>query len=305
MRIAIIGGTGLLGNATANLLLKRGIEVYLLSRNLPAIIQDGAHWNLVDKCDYKSLINILSKIRPDAIVDFASLLQHSCEASPSNAININVTGTLNVLESCRILNIPKLLFASSIAVYGERHDLMGEEDPIPVDLSLYGATKFLSETLGMRYQRLYGINFLALRYSGIFGLDSHQRSERSQGMAKIRQQILECSSGKDVQMSEVTGKERVHLTHVSEAANATCMALLAKQTDHNIYNIAGPLENYVSLEELYSSVSLLFPNAGKVIWSKKRAREAGPLDLSRFTRDFNFKPKVSILEGLKLEFGLN
>ena len=143
--------------------------------------------------------------------------------------------------------VKRVIFASSIAVYGERRDLMTEVDCIPADNSLYGASKYFGELLGLQYKKTYGIDFVALRYSGIFGFDPAERSERSAGMALVRQQILECVTGKDVVFNNISGSERVHLTHVEDAARATVAAIRLGAHQHGVYNVGGPSENYLCL----------------------------------------------------------
>ncbi len=186
------------------------------------------------------------------------------------------------------------MFGSSIALYGARSDAMREADPVPADVSLYGMTKRLGEMLGERFRSSDGLEFVALRYSGVFG----PGAATSPGMAQVRQRILQCARGEDVVVEGASGDERIHLTYVTDAAEATCRALLAPVPAHSIYNVAGPAENYVSLHELHALVGEIVPGTGRALWSG-RARSAGLVDTTRIAADLGWRPAISLKEGLR------
>jgi nucleoside-diphosphate-sugar epimerase len=296
MRTAILGGTGSIGMATAMQLAEQGVEVTLLSRRPPAALPKGVEWRPVDVSDQASVRKALSDPKPDRVVHLAALLQFASQEDPPEAARVNVDGTRHVLEACRSLRIRRVVFGSSIAVYGERSDLMRETDELPPEASLYGVTKQLAERLGERFRLDHGIQFVALRYSGIFA----GGKAMSAGMARVRERILECARGGDVQIDGASGEERAHLTHVRDAAAATCAALLAeKSPPHSAYNVAGPAENYVSLRQLHALVCELVPGAGRALWSSQLARSAGPVDTSRISQDLGWRPTVALREGLQ------
>ena len=294
MRIAILGGTGSIGLATAARLARHGAAVTLLSRRPAPAIPDGTTWRACDVTEYPSLRESLAGAGIERVVHLAALLQFACETDPAQAVRVNVDGTLNVLAACRELGIRRVVFGSSIAVYGDRSDAMRETDPLPHDVSLYGATKRLGEMLGERFRQRWGLEFVALRYSGVFG----PGEAASAGMALVRQRILQCARGEDVRVEGACGDERSHLTHVDDAADATCIAVLGDAPARTLYNVAGPAENHVSLRELHALVSELVPDAGRALWSG-RARSAGPVDISRIAEDFGWRPRVALKDGLR------
>lgn len=293
MRTAIVGGTGSIGLATAARLVQLCDRVTILSRRPPSALPDGVEWQCVDVIDSGTLRSVLAERKIERVAHLAALLQFACDDNPAGAVRINVDGTLNVLEACRDLGIRRVVFGSSIAVYGERADAMRETDPVPADVSLYGMTKRLGELLGERFRSSHGLEFVALRYSGIFGLGE----AGSRGMAQVRQRIFECARGKDVVVEGASGDECIHLTHVNDAAEATCHALVAPALPRSIYNVAGPAGNHVSLRELHALVRALVPGAGRAIWSG-RARTAGPVETRRIAEDLGWAPSISLHEGL-------
>ena len=293
MHVALIGGTGLIGTASADALLAAGHAVTLISRHPSGSPAGGAQWMRGDICDAGAICAALAEARPDAVLHLAAYLQFACEQNPAEAVRVNVDGTLNVLEACRSLGIGRLVFGGSIASYGERGDLMREDDPPAAATGLYGMTKRLGEMLGARYAALHGLTFVSLRYGGVFG----PVEVKSAGMALVRQRIKETARGADVVIEGASGSERTHLTHATDAALATLAALTHRRPAHQVYNVAGPEANHMSLEEMHAAVRRLAPRAGRAIFSG-RGRSAGPVDTTRLRADLGFAPAVSVEAGL-------
>lgn len=293
MRVALIGGTGLIGTASAAALLAAGHSVTLISRNAPGRPSRGPAWVRGDIGDAAGIRAALAEARPDAVLHLAAYLQFACEQNPAEAVRVNVDGTLNVLEACRDLGIARLVFGGSIATYGERADLMREDDPPAAATGLYGMTKRLGEMLGARYAALHRLTFVSLRYGGVFG----PVEVKSAGMALVRQRIRETARGADVVIEGASGNERFHLTHVTDAAAATLAALSHPRPAHQVYNVAGPDANYLSLAEMHGVVRRLAPGAGRAVFSG-RGKSAGPVDTTRLRADLGFVPTVSVEAGL-------
>ncbi len=296
MRVALIGGTGLIGTACAQAAIAAGLAVTLVSRRPPERPVAGAPWLRGDIGEAGSIREALAGARPDAVLHLAAYLQFACEQNPAEAVRVNVDGTLNVLEACRTLGIARLVFGGSIASYGERIDLMREDDAPAASTGLYGMTKRLGEMLGARYSALYGLSFVSLRYGGVFG----PVEVKSAGMALVRQRVKETALGRDVLIEGASGSERFHLTHVSDAAGATLAALVHPHPGHQVYNVAGPNENYMSLEQMHAAVRRLVPGAGRAIF-RGQGRSAGPVDTGRLRTDLGFTPAVCVADGLALD----
>lgn len=289
MRVAIIGGTGQIGLATAECLASMGVETCIVSRRAPDAVPAHVQWLEADVANGESVYACLRQFAPQSIINFAAVLQFACDQTPRAAIDVNIEGALNVLEACRRLNVKRLIFGSSIAVYGERSTLMREDDPIPADANLYALTKLIGERLGEQYRKKCGFEFLALRYSGIFG----GVEAATHGMSQVRSKILKTASGEDVVIREASGEELIHLTHVSDAAEATCRALFEPTPSHSIYNVAGPSENYISLRDLHGVVRQAHPKCGDISWNG-RAKSAGPVDTTRLSEDLKYFPRRKV-----------
>lgn len=302
--VLVVGGNGLIGRATIGQLADLGVGITVLSRTRGVPYPEGVRWIQCDVTDRDRLLEILCSVRPDAVLHLAALLQYACESDPVSAVRINVDGTLHVLEACRTAGVARVVFGSSIAVYGQTDTLTEEDDWTAKDVNVYGMSKLMGESIGAAFARRFGLSFVSLRYSGVFGPEPLERVlQGSPGMSLVRKKVIETVAGTDVEIDGASGAEQIHLTFVDDAAEATTLALLRPCPTFAVYNVGGPPENYVTLEALHSAVKALVPTAGKVIW-KGAGRTAPPLALDRIARDLHFHPKVSLAEGLKAMLGM-
>ncbi len=298
MRILVTGATGLIGRALLMQLAQAGHEIVALVRR-PFEAPAGVTVEQADIRDSAMVSAAFGRHYPEVVIHLAALLQFACEEDPHLAVDINVNGTVNLLEACRRYGICRMVFGSSVAVYGRRDDLMHEDDPPSPGISVYGETKRLGEILGARYSALYGSEFIALRYSGIFG----PGAAASRGMALARHLIKSTAEKPHVEVPDVSGDETVHLTYLTDAVQATrLIALRDGPLPHTVYNIGGPDENLLSLRQFHDAVRRVVPSAGDVHYAGPAARSLGPLDTSRLRADLGFRPAYSVDDGLRDEF---
>jgi UDP-glucuronate 4-epimerase len=154
----------------------------------------------------------------DAVVHLAALagVRPSMDR-PFDYLSTNVTGTLRLLEHCRVHGIPHFVFASSSSVYGPDTPLPAEESTTPDPCSPYALTKLHGEQWGRLYSRLHGLRFLALRFFSVWG--PGQRPDLA--LEAFRRKI---EAGEPVVING-DGSQRRDLTHVSDVARAVELAL--------------------------------------------------------------------------------
>ena len=297
-RILVFGGNGLIGAHTVPLLVERGHEVVAFSRGARAAdgvigVEQG------DIADKAAVTRAFAKWRPEAVLQLAATLQFHCEEDPAGAVATNLTGAANAFEAAAGHGTRRFIFASSIAAYGERRDLMREDDPPPAQVTLYGEMKRLGERLGAQFAKLAGMEYAALRYSGVFGPRDPSSGASGRGMSLARHLLIETAGGRDAELDFVDGSETVHLTYVADAAEATVRALTNAGIAHALYNIGGPAENHLSLKGFHAAVKRAAPMAGAAHFGPRPGAKG-----ARMRDDLGYAPRHSVEDGVKMALGI-
>jgi UDP-glucose 4-epimerase len=156
MRVLLTGAAGLIGRASARLLSEGGHEVLATDLRPPraagappatATASGAVRWERLDVRHGEKVLATLAEHRPDAVVHLAA--RHFipwCERFPAATLQTNVVGTQNVIEGALRAGVPRLLFASSAAVYAPSAAPLREDSPLGPD-DVYGASKAAGEQL--------------------------------------------------------------------------------------------------------------------------------------------------------------
>jgi UDP-glucose 4-epimerase len=191
MRILITGGAGFIGSHVVDALLDRGAEVamadHLVRSPKPwfgeALLR-GAQLYVADVRDLGALRPAFQAARPEVVLHLAAQadVRHSV-SDPSFDAQVNVAGTVAVLEGAREVGARRVVMASTAAVYGDPEEIPTTEDAPIAPLSPYGTSKAAAEWYLAQYQRLYGISTLALRMANVYG--PRQDPEGEAGVVSI------------------------------------------------------------------------------------------------------------------------
>lgn len=298
MKVLVTGGAGFLGSFVVRELMSAGQTPVVLDLHVPGNFGDGLSVEIpvvrggIEDLDF--LLRAMAGHAVDRVVHLAGFLQFGCARDPWKAVEVNVGGTLNILEASRRMGVKKIVFASSGAVYGPRTDPIDEDSPILPSVSLYGTTKFLGEVLLKHYNDLYGIPFVALRYWGIYG----PGEVHSPGVAEVIKRIESTIDGRDVVIDEVGVDDRRHFLFVKDAARATVRALTAANTEHSVFNIAGGPDSYVTFGQFHRIIKTLHPGAGGAVFRGK-GQDRGMVDISRACAELGYHPSFSLENGIR------
>ena len=170
-KIIVTGGAGFIGAHIANALVKEGYEVHVvdnLSAGKKENVNPKAMLHIVDIRDKESLTPILKDAKYVFHEAAFPQVQYSIE-NPIETNEINVEGTLNVLEASRVSKVKRVIFASSSAVYGDQEKLPITENMQVNPLSPYGAQKHIGEVYMRLYAQIYGLETVSLRYFNVYG----------------------------------------------------------------------------------------------------------------------------------------
>lgn len=295
MSILVVGGTGFIGSHLVRKLIEEGERVVIFDV-IPNIepIKDIADKLKVVRGDATNITDILHTIKENEVKDIyhlVALLADVSQDKPMLALKVNVESTLNILEASRILNVGKVIFASSVAVYDINDTAPVDEGAPSKPISVYGATKTLSEFYGMHYNRYFGVDFRALRFTTIYGLGKFG------GSTGICSMLIEKSAiGQAV---EVDAADAVtDWLYIKDAVSSLLLARDVENPKNRIYNIGGGshsvrevvdvVKRFIHDAKIELKAKRLFPWPPSYSWLKAR-EELGyqPLfDIQNGVKDF-------------------
>jgi len=296
-KVLITGGAGFIGSHVVDLLIKNGYSI--------AVVDDlstGIKKNLNAKAKlYK--INILSprlsdvllRFKPDAIVHHAAQINvRSSVQKPIFDAKTNILGSINLLEACRRSKVKKIVYANSGgAMYGEPERLPCSENHPVHPLCPYGISKQTVEHYLWLYQKLYGLDYIALRYANVYGPRQDPKGEA--GVVAI---FLDKMLARERPVIFGDGDQTRDFVFVSDVAEANLRAL-QKETKNRAFNIGSGKK---------TSVNQLFKSLRKILRSQIKPK-FGPaipgevrdivLDPSLAKKELGWEAKTALFEGLK------
>jgi UDP-glucose 4-epimerase len=247
MRLLVTGGAGYVGSIVAQHLVARGDEVTVfdsLVRGHRAAVPDGARLVEGDLLDPQALRGALAG-GCDGVLHFAALaLVAESVAHPERYYRGNVVGTLNLLDAMREAGVPRLVFSSTAATYGEPESDPITEDEPATPVNAYGNTKLAVDRMIGDECRAHGLAAVSLRYfnvagaSGALGEDHHPETH-------LIPLILGAAAGRRDHVSILgtdyatdDGSAVRDYIHVDDLARAHLLALeKAVPGRHEIYNL--------------------------------------------------------------------
>lgn len=176
-KILITGALGQIGTElTPALRNKYGIENVIASdikHNPPQNVKELGPYATIDVTDKESLKNTISKYNIDTVFHLAAILSATGERDPQLCWNVNMTGTMNVLEAAVYFKLSKVIIPSSIAVWGKyAPQINTPQESVLKPTSMYGITKVAGELLCDYYVNKFGLDCRGLRYPGIISSET-------------------------------------------------------------------------------------------------------------------------------------
>ncbi|NIO20372.1 MAG: NAD-dependent epimerase/dehydratase family protein [Candidatus Aenigmarchaeota archaeon] len=211
--------------------------------------------------------------------------------NPSAYMEVNVGGTLNLLELSRIYNVKNFIYASTSSVYGNNKKIpFSESDPVNNPISPYASTKRSAELMCYTYHHLYDMPVTCLRFFTVYG----PRGRPDMAMYKFTSLI---DQGKPIEMYG-DGTSKRDYTYITDVVDGITNAL-KKRFDFEIFNLGNS-----KTVELRYMISLIEKNLGKRAKVERKPEQPGDVpatwaDISKSKRLLGYKPKVSIEEGVK------
>lgn len=306
-KVIVIGGGGFIGSHLVDVLLDTGVKKVTIyddfsrgkTQNLKYSLNDkrvGVYENGGDICNYET-VNDAIKGHHIVFHLAAKWLLH-CIKYPTTAFDVNVKGTMNILQSSVQNNIEKVVFSSSASVYGDALYLPMDENHPYNNKNLYGATKISCESLFTAFKYQYDLNFVSLRYMNVFGPRQDDKNIYS-GVIPIF--LRKAMNGLPIIING-DGSQKYDFVYVKDIAQANILAAITKN-NYNFYNVGSGVQT--SIKALVSLMSKKIDKKFKVTYknyTKDDARSLvknrlGSLDLIK--KDLLYKPNFSLEKGIE------
>ena len=284
MRVSVLGGSGFIGPRVMRRLVEHGHEVHCMdiAPDAPSLdpLRDQIQIVRGDITLMDDVVEALTLSKPDRILNLAYALGAG-ESDPHPQVRLNILGMDNCFEAARILGIRRVVYASSLAVYGGQRlhgeRAVTEEDP-RLGTGIYAVSKIFNEHQADWYNRAFDMAITGVRPANITGPDKVRGS-----MNHVQCQVLPARN------EPVTFPHRDTMTlplHVDDIAEVFLRVTLAEETHHAIYNSGG---HSVSLGELAATVREFLPDAEITFDEEEGGRERSGLflmDNSRLVEEF-------------------
>lgn len=300
--VLVTGGAGFLGAHLVRALALRGDRVVAYDNGLTGTPRSLADLEgkvaLVDGdvTDLSHLCRTVQQHGVDQIIHGAAISSMLPSIQrPAQAVQVNIAGSVNVLETMRLFPIERCLHISSEETYGEARGEPIREDQHLDPVTPYGATKVAVEHLGRSYRRFFGTCVFHVRTSYVYG----------SGLPRPRPPktfIEDALAGRPTVLPS-GAEQRADYTYIRDFVAGTIALLDCPEPRHDAYNIAGG--HGVTLKELAAVVEGLIPGArielgpGPLEYMPGiRYPRKGTLDIRRAREDFGYNPQYDLRRGL-------
>ena len=298
-RVLVTGGAGFIGSHLAAALLAAGADVTVMDDLTgggdPAALPAGVRFVRGSILDQPLLADVTAGRRLMFHQAALGSVPRSVE-QPRLYHDVNVTGTLNVLEAARAAGVARVMFAASSSAYGDNPALPKREDMPPAPLSPYAANKVADEAMMSAYAHSYGVDTVCLRYFNIFGPRQSPDNAYAAVIAAFAKAIV--NGRRPVIFGD--GEQSRDFTYIDNVVRANLLAATAAAPLRGaVINVA--CGRRVTVTELAVAMAKLLGRPDLV--PEYRAERAGDVkhslaDLTVARRLLGYEPVVAFADGL-------
>jgi len=303
MRYLVTGGAGFIGNALVRRLLRDGHQVVVLDdlstgrvENLDGV--DVVEMRVTSVTNEKDVGEVAKHVDGAFHLAAVASVQKSLD-EPVRCHEVNVTGTLNLLQAMRLARGKRVVLSSSAAVYGEAADFPLSEKAAGAPISPYGLHKLIGEQYCRLYARSGWTEAVALRYFNVYG----PRQDPNGEYAAVVPKFITRVAGGLPPVIFGDGKQTRDFLFVEDVVEANIAAMQAPGVSGTVFNVASGVET-----SLLDLVDALSEATGRKITPEFRAARTGDVlrsvgDGALAARVLGFKPKVTLAEGIRKTLG--
>jgi len=296
MKALVTGGAGFIGSNIVKLLVDKGHKVVVLDN-----LSSGYRCNLEP---FPNVVffkgDVRDKNKVSRVVKGVDVIFHLAASvgnvrsieHPIDDSQVNVLGTLNILEAARNNRVSKIVFSSSAGIFGELKILPIKEDHPAEPDSPYGASKLAAEKLCLVYAKLYSMECVCLRYFNVYGIN-----QRYDAYGNVIPIFAHRMLNKEPLIIFGDGEQTRDFVNVQDVAKANYQAAMAKGV-WGAFNIASGKRITINrLVELMSKASGMKPRV-KHGASRKADVRHSLADIAKAHKGFGYRPEINLEEGL-------
>jgi nucleoside-diphosphate-sugar epimerase len=296
LKVLVIGGSGLFGRKTVSYLLRDPDVTGVVSMDLTppnawflkSIEQYAGKFHFVrgDVSQLEDILNAMKGYSIDRLVNWAFVMGAAVNTDPRLSTRVNALGMCNAFEAARLMDVKRIVFASSETVYGPQN-MYGDRDVTEDDQTnpthSYAVCKLFAEIIAGQYTQLYGMYFTALRPTIGYGHGGRSPAQHWSDMPTF------AAVGKPFSM-EADGTGLMSLVSADDLGEFTRILIKAPSSPHPVYNIGGPA---TSPKDMAAAIRKLVPDA-KIAFGDKSVAAPGKgglpwkVSMKRAKEDFNY-----------------
>ena len=293
-RSIITGGAGFIGSNLTDHLVRIGHKVIVLDNFVSGKKSNLSHHRKQDvkiiKIDISKSKNLDKYFKGvHYVFHFAALAQIIPSIkNPKKYFKNNVIGTLKVVEAAKKAKIKKLVYAASSSCYGIPKKLpTSEKDKIDLN-NPYAVTKFIGEEIIMRYASMFKMPNISFRFFNVYGPRLNISGQYS---AVIGNFLSQTKNNKALSIVG-DGKQTRDFIHVDDIARA-CVKIIRSKCINKIYNLGSGKKTSIN------TLAKIFNGKKKFIPNRPGEAKNSLADISKFKKDVNWHPKISLEKGIK------
>jgi nucleoside-diphosphate-sugar epimerase len=278
--ILVTGGCGFVGRSLCQRLIDLGFGTVCLD-----IEQENAPGYVcleVDITNRNDLEQVFNDYPLQVVVNLAAILFSSAIEDPSRAFLVNVFGSYNLLDLCRLKDVRRFIFGSS---YGALGNQPGSSEPVDEDIppqptDYYGETKCFVEKLGIVFADRYDIEFVSARIPMVVG------PGKPTSTSSWRAEIFNKLNSSGVLRIDYAANETLPLAHHSDVAEALVALIQAEKLNHSIYHLPSEKWRVLDLGKTIEEIS----TGLKVKYGDRRVSGAPQMvSWERFRKEFRLQ----------------
>jgi UDP-glucose 4-epimerase len=296
MKVLVTGGAGFIGSHLVDRLVLEGHEVVIVDNLVTGKrrnINKAARFYKMDIQSWR-LERVLRNERPNIVMHLAAQMDvRKSVEDPTFDAQVNILGTLNVLQQAVKHGVRKVIFSSSGgAIYGEQETYPAPETHVMKPLSPYGLSKLCGEQYLSYFQRVSGLQAVSLRYANVYGPRQDPYGEA--GVVAI---FIQKMLNNEQAVINGNGRQTRDFVFVDDVVEAN-LAMMGQETQ-GTYNVGTGVET--SINDLFR---ILIQHTGSMCKeihgpAKKGEQARSVIDNTKLRHELSWEPKADLTEGLK------